>query len=157
MKKTMIFLILLVSLFGCGTTNNDEKNRSEDTKITNDMKQVDDFQVEITVDEELNVIASITYIGEESEKNIYHGGSIFFFNIYQQDGDFEYLGAMDLPLLTTTLVQNEPHQVKFVEMEQIDLEPGTYAFEAMANFSLDADDFIGTNYKITVSTIVEVK
>jgi hypothetical protein len=96
-------------------------------------------------------------MGEEAEKDIYHGGSIFFFNVYQQDGDFEYLGFMDQPLLTTTLIRNEPHRVDFKGIEKLKLKPGTYEFEAIANFSLDSEDVLGTENEIPVSKIEEVE
>lgn len=118
---------------------------------------MDDFRVTINVEKDLNVYATITYIGEEAEKDIYHGGSIFFFNVYQQDGDFEYLGSMVQPLLTTTLIQNEPHRVKLGGFKKGILKPGTYEFEAIANFSLDSDDLLGTEIEIPVSKIKEIE
>ena len=39
---------------------------------------MDDFKVSINVEKDLNVYATVTYIGEAAEKDIYHGGSIFF-------------------------------------------------------------------------------
>ena len=118
---------------------------------------MDDFKVSIHVEKDLNVYATITYIGEAAEKDIYHGGSIFFFNVYQQDGDFEHLGIMEQPLLTTTLIRNEPHKVLFKGIENLTLKTGTYEFEAIADFSLDSDDVLGTKIEIPVSKIVEVK
>ncbi|MHC8514736.1 hypothetical protein [Sporosarcina sp. ITBMC105] len=150
----VVSIILIFGLFGC-VKNNNEENVSGEPKITNDSKQVDDFKVTINVEKDLNVYATITYIGEAAEKDIYHGGSIFFFNIYQQDGDFEYFGAMTQPLITTTLIQNEPHIVKFEGIEKLKLKTGTYEFEAIANFSLDLDDVLETKYEIPVSKITK--
>ncbi|RSL29499.1 hypothetical protein D7Z54_30990 [Salibacterium salarium] len=155
-----VFLILVFGLIGCGTSNNSEENVSAESKITNNSKQVDDFKVSINVEngeKDLNVYAAITYIGEEAEKDIYHGGSIFFFNVYQQDGDFEHLGSMNQPLLTTTLIRNEPHRVDFKGIEKLKLKPGTYEFEAIANFSLDSEDVLGTKMEIPVSKMEEVE
>ena len=64
---------------------------------------------------------------------------------------------MVLPLLTTTLFRNEPHIVKFKGIEKLKLKPGTYEFEAIADFSLDSDDVLGTNIEIPVSKIAEIK
>ncbi|MEZ7173021.1 hypothetical protein [Sporosarcina sp. OR05] len=153
----VVSIILIFGLFGCVKNNNNEENVSGEPKITNDSKQVDDFKVTINVEKDLNVYATITYIGEAAEKDIYHGGSIFFFNVYQQDGDFEYFGAMTQPLITTTLIQNEPHIVKFEGIEKLKLKTGTYEFEAIANFSLDSDDVLETKFEIPVSKITEVK
>lgn len=155
----VIFSILVLGLCGCGTRNNNEENVSGEPKITNQSKQVDDFKVSISVENgenDLNVYATITYLGKEAEKDIYHGGSIFFFNVYQQDGDFEYLGGMEQPLLKTTLVRDEPHRVKFIEIENLNLKQGNYKFEAIADFSSDSDDVLGTKIEIPVSIIEEI-
>ena len=154
-----LLLILVVGLMGCGTNNDDKENAGNEPKNTNESKQMEDFEVTIYAENdesELNVYATITYIGPEAEKNIYHGGSIFYFNIYQQDGDYEYLGAMNQPLLTTTLIQHEAHRVNFEEMKQLELQPGIYEFEAIANISLDSDNMMETALQIPVSTIKEI-
>ncbi|MCM3745182.1 hypothetical protein M3193_13665 [Sporosarcina luteola] len=153
----VVSIILIFGLFGCVKNNNNEENVSGEPKITNESKQVDDFKVTLNVEKDLTVYATITYIGEAAEKDIYHGGSIFFLNVYQQDGDFEYFGAMNQPLLTTTLIRNEPHIVKFKGIEKLKLKTGTYEFEAIADFSLDSDDVLGTKIEIPVSKIAEVK
>jgi len=157
MRGIFIVVTLIFGLFGCVTNNNNVENVSGKPKITNESKQVEEFKVSINVEKDLNVFATITYIGEAAEKDIYHGGSIFFFNVYQLDGDFEYFGAMNQPLLTTTLIRNEPHRVKFKGIEKLELKTGTYEFEAIANISLDSDDVLGTKIEIPVSKIEEVK
>lgn len=73
----VVSIILIFGLFGCVTNNNNEENVSGKPKIANESKQVDDFKVSINVEKDLNVYATITYIGEADEKDIYHGGSIF--------------------------------------------------------------------------------
>lgn len=153
----VVSIFLIFGLFGCVTNNNNEENVSGKPKITNESKQVDDFKVSINVEKDLNVYAAITYIGDAAEKDIYHGGSIFFFSVYQQDGDFEHLDSMEQPLLTTTLIRNEPHRVKFKGIEKLKLKTGTYEFKAIADFSLDSDDVLGTKIEIPVSKIEEVK
>ncbi len=155
-----VFFILVFGLIGCGTGNNGEKNLSEKPKINDESKQVNYFKVSINVEKsknDLDVYATITYIGEEAERYIYHGGSIFFFNVYQQDGDFEYIGNMDQPLLTTTLIRNEPHRVDFNGIEKVKLKPGTYKFEAIADFSLDSDNVLETKIEIPVFKIEEIE
>lgn len=151
---------MVFGLFGCGTGNNTGGNLSKEPKNTDESKQVDDFNVTIHVKnkgENLTVYATITYTGEETEKDIYHGGSIFYFNVYQLDGDFEYFGAMDQPLLTTTLIQNEPHKVYFSELKNQNLKPGIYEFEAIAEFYLDSDDVVQSKIEIPVSKVVEIE
>ncbi len=153
-----LLLILVFGLMGCGTNNNKE-NVSNEPGINNESNQVDDFKVTINVEtgeKDLNVYATIIYMGEEAQKDIYHGGSIFMFNVYQQDGDFEYLGAMNLPLLTTTLIRNEPHRVNFEGIEKLKLKPGTFEFEAIANFSLDSNNVIESKIEIPVYKIVAI-
>ncbi|PIC85867.1 hypothetical protein CSV72_11680 [Sporosarcina sp. P20a] len=156
MKKLLSLLIALIFIMaGCGEeqSKNEKENVSGKPKNTHESKQVDDFKVSIDVEDDLNVFAAITYVGEADEIDIYHGGSIFFFNIFQQDGNFEYESAMTQPLLTTALVRDEPHSVKFEGLERLNLKPGTYEFEAIADISLDSDDVVGTQIKIPVSKI----
>lgn len=162
MKMILIYSILLLSLFGCSTPNEKvedsnekpdvkEVSKQEERTYLNESNQVGDFKVAIAVDKSLHPTASITYVGDEKEKTIYHGGNIFFFNVYQQDGDFKQESAMNQPLLATTLIQNEPHTIQFNELEE--LEKGVYEFEAIANFSLDSEDVMGTKLEIPVSKI----
>ena len=154
------FLVLVFGLSGCVTSNNNgDANVSDKPKTPNNSKTGVDFKVTINVQKskkDPKVYATITYIGEEAEKDIYHGGSIFFFNIYQQDGDFEHIGSMNLPLLTTTLIQNKPLRVDFNEIERLELRAGTYKFEAIANLSLDSDKVIESKIEIPVYKIDEI-
>ena len=150
---------MVFGLIGCETNNNNRENVIGEPTINKESNQVDDFKVTINIENDekyLNVYATITYIGDEAQKDIYHGGSIFMFNIYQQDGDFEYLGAMNLPLLTTTLIRNEPHRVNFEGIEKLELKPGTFEFEAIADFSLDSDNVIESKIEIPVSKVKEI-
>lgn len=156
MKMIFIYTVILLSLFGCSKPNEKVDDLDKNTN-TNESKQVDDFKVSIDVDENLNTVAAITYIGSEDEKDIYHGGNIFWFNIYKKDGDFIHESSMIQPLLTTTLNQNEPHTVTFNSNEDLDLEKGLYEFEVIADFSLDSNDVSGTKLKIPVSKLQEVK
>lgn len=151
----VVSIILVFGLFGCVQNNNSDKNIND--KVTNESKQVDDYKVSIHVEKDLNIYATITFIGEAAKKDIYHGGSIFFFNVYEQNGHLTYEGAMNQPLLTTTLIRNEPHRVNFQGIQQLELKPGTYEFEAIANFSLNSDDILGTKIEIPVSKLVEIK
>ena len=152
----MISAILILGLSGCAITNDNKDHVRTDLVIKNGFNQVGDFKVSIHAEKDLDVYATITYIGDAEKKDIYHGGSIFFFNIDQQDGYFKYEGAMTEPLLTTTLIRNEPHRVDFQGIEQLGLEEGLYEFEAIANFSLDSEDMVGTKSEVPVSTIQEV-
>lgn len=156
MKRLLILMsTVFFILFGCEqqTATKDEHQ----AKHVKESEQVNDFQVSITHDDELNVYAIITYVGDANEIDIYHGGSIFYFNIHQEDGDFEYIGAMNQPLLTTTLIRNEPHQVAFNHLKELHLKKGIYRIEAIADISLDPDDVVGTTIQIPVSKIIEIK
>ncbi len=158
MKKLLMLLIVFSFLIaGCGQEQARKKDANDQSEVTDESNQVDDFKVSIHVEDELDAYATITYVGEEAEKDIYHGGSIFFFNNYQLDGDFKDIGAMHLPLLTTTLIQNEPHRVTFNNLDNITLKPGKYKFEAIAQFSLDSEDILGTEIEIPVSKMVVVE
>lgn len=101
--------------------------------------------------------ATITYVGDEVEKNIYHGGSIFLFNIYQQSGDIEYEGFKTLALKKTTLIRKEPLKEYFYGIKELELKEGIYKFEAIANFSLDSEYVLETRVDIPVSKFHEVK
>lgn len=168
MKMIIINGLLLLSLFGCSASTekvvnvDKEPNVMSDAKIeklhiSNETKQVDDFKVSIDVDDNLVVSATITYIGGEPEKEIYHAGDIFWYRIYQQDGDFKYESAMTLPLLNTTLIQNEPHTIKFNWDKDLQLEEGLYEFEVIADFSLDSTNIVGSQLTIPVSKLQEVQ
>ncbi|CAG9620907.1 hypothetical protein [Sutcliffiella rhizosphaerae] len=154
----LLIIILVFGLFGCGKNNTSEENVRDDSFINNDSQQInDDFKVSINVENSekaLNVYATITYTGEEAEKDIYHSGRIFFFNVYQQDGGFDYIGDMDEPQLTTTLFKNEPHIEIFNVLDMPNLNPGTYKFEAIASFSLSSE--LASNIEIPVSKIEEI-
>lgn len=154
------FLVLFFGLSGCATSNtNDNEKVNDKPKITNESKTVADFKVTINVQKshkDPKVYATITYIGVEAEKDIYHGGSIFFFTIDQQDGDFEYVETMTLPLITTTLVKNKPLRVDFNGIKRIELLAGTYKFEAIANFALDSDKVTESKIEIPVYKIYKI-
>jgi len=154
LSYTLLIIILIFGLFGC---DSEEKVRDESYKKS-DSQHVDDFKVSINVEnseEALNVYASITYTGEETEVDIYHGGEIFYFNVYQQDGDFEFFGAMDDPQLKTTLFKNEPHKVTFNVLEMPSLKQGIYEFEAIAAFSLNSET--SSNIMIPVYMLKEIE
>lgn len=158
----IMFSIIILSLSACGTDNSGNKqlNIQEFKEEVDEVNQEGDFEVSMNVekvDETLDVYATITYLGEEDKRIIYHGGSIFFFNIYQLDGDFEFLGGMDQPLLSTILKQNEKHRVEFNHPGLKELKPGIYEFEAIANISLDDENMRESTGEIPVSKIVELE
>lgn len=159
MKMIFMYSILLLSLFGCSTPNEKldvkEDTLQEERTYLNESNQVGDFKVSIALNESLHPTASITYVGDQPEKTIYHGGNIFFFNIYQQDGHFKQESAMNMPLLSTTLIQNKPHTIQFNEVGE--LEKGLYKFEAIASFSLNSDDVMGTKLEIPVSKLQQIQ
>jgi hypothetical protein len=163
-KKVLLTMLLVItlSLYACGTDNSGEEqlNIEEIKEEAVEVKQQGDFEVSINVEENeetLDVYATITYLGEEDNHVIYHGGSIFFFNIYQLDGDFEYLGGMNEPLLSTTLNKDEEYKVEFNYPGLEKLKPGIYEFEAIADISLDEEQIVESNVQIPVSKIVEIK
>ena len=157
MNKVLTVLLIVFSLVfglvGCGT------GTTVEPKVFEESNQVDDFEVklEIEKDKELAVSATVIYLGEKNKIDIYHGGSIFYFNIYQKDGNFEYLGSMELPLLTTTLTRNEPHKVEITDSVLNELEPGTYEFEVIAVISLDIENIVDSLINIPVSLIIVVE
>ena len=155
----VLFLILSLGLFGCGYDQNNTSSNSEEPEVTEALEREGDFEVQIEVvrsEEGLTVEASITYLGDEDKVDIYHGGSIFYFNIYEQDGDFEYLGAMDAQLLTTELLPKEPHNIEINYPILEELEPGIYEFEAEAVFSLDEEHITDTMINIPASVMVSL-
>jgi hypothetical protein len=162
MKKIIfcsMFAILIFGFAGCGTGNSGGSATGQGSEISTESKQEGDFEVSINVGndgEDVDAYATITYVGEEDKTDIYHGESIFLFNIYQQDGDFEHGGGMGDIEVTTTLTKNEPHNVELYGMDVNALEPGTYEFEAVADFSLDEENMLDSQNEIVVSTIIEI-
>jgi hypothetical protein len=158
-KRVPVILLLILSLgfgvAGCGTNLDSESiTIDEPETVYREINRVDDFEVELQITEKnegRTITATITYSGEESEIDIYHGGSIFYFNIYEIDGDFEHMGSMDGPLLTTVLTRNEPHKVEMVDVALDELQSGSYEFEAVAIFSLDIEQIGDTLVEIPVS------
>jgi hypothetical protein len=141
MKKLRIIIFLSILLFGmcgCNFTINEESKNFNHVQPTESIKRVDDFIIEIYT-ENNEVIATITYVGEQQEFHIYHGGRIFLFNVYQVDGNYELLGAMEQPLLTTKLLKGYPHKETYNGPTIDTLKSGIYQFEAIAMFSLDEE------------------
>lgn len=155
MKKVWLLMLLVVGLVGCGTSDQNSGSNSEQIKTT-ESSQVNDFKVTLHLEENLEMYATITYSGEEAEVEINHGGSIFFFNIHQQDGSFEYESVMTEQLLTTNLVANEPYRVDFNQVKKLELNKGKYEFQAIADFSVSSNDGTVTPLKIPVSIVREI-
>ncbi|TFB22860.1 hypothetical protein E3U55_06375 [Filobacillus milosensis] len=155
----MLCSILIFGLYGCGTKGDGAATVSqvvEDEKAT---AQEGEFEVSINVEqkgENLDVYATITYLGDQDQKTIYHGGSIFFFNVYQVGGDFEHIGGMEQPLLSTDLKKGEAHKVEFNHPGLTELKPGTYEFEAIADISIDDEKMVDTKLEVPVTTVVEI-
>ncbi|ADU32050.1 hypothetical protein [Evansella cellulosilytica] len=156
----VVFFVLVIGLFGCGTEESRDSSSSDERLINSEETNQDgEFEVSIHVgndSNDLEVYGTISYIGDKDKINIFHGGSIFFFHIYEVNGDFEHIGGMDQPLLRTTLTKDEAHKVTFIHPVLDELEPGDYEFEAIADFSLDEDNIVNTQIEIPVSTIVEI-
>ncbi|WP_078551385.1 lipoprotein [Bacillus alkalicellulosilyticus] len=156
MKKIRLGILWIVAITVIGACG--QKEVMQDNVIhIEETNQVEEYitTIELIVDQHLEVNATLTYVGEKAEQMIYHGGEIFHYEIVQQDGDFEYTSPMNLPLLTTTLAQNEAHSVTFDDIKLRDLVPGTYEFSIIANFSLN-DDF-SPNIKVPVSAILTIE
>ncbi len=130
----------------------------ESSSNSTETKKQGDFEVRIFAeqDQELNVYATLTYRGEEESIDIYHATWIFYFGITQLDGDYETTIGMEEPLRTTTLVKDEPH-VEQLKTDTLNLKPGKYKFEAIADFSTNSEKMLETGSEIPVSTVVEVK
>lgn len=78
MKKLLVLLIIFSFLIaGCGQEQARKKDRNDQPEVTDESNQVDDFKVSMDVEDELDAYATITYVGEEAEKEIYHGGKYF--------------------------------------------------------------------------------
>ena len=172
MGKLFVFMILIFVLLGC-TTNSDEESVSDKSVSKNGTKQIDDintmkqfdndtiqvgdFIVSLHAENESNVYATITYVGDEFEKTIFHGGSIFHFDIYQLNGELEYQSFMTLKSEETTLIRNEPLKEYLYGIKESELKEGIYKIEATANFYLNPENEVESRLVVPISKFHEIK
>ncbi|WP_096153045.1 MULTISPECIES: hypothetical protein [Bacillus] len=139
---------------------------------------VDDFHLYLAsekevydVNDEVMMIAELTYKGEKHTIDIFHAASPFFFNIKEETRGINIDYAMDQPLLQTTLEKDLPLREKYEKTggysDQDDKEfvafmkeflagetfpKGKYTVEGVADFYISED---GGNKTYNIKTIIQ--
>lgn len=151
MMKNYLYVVavMLIVLAGCG----DAASNKETTHMT---RQVDDFDIDVMVEESPTAYATITYTGEDETQNIEHGGSIFLFNLYDEHGKREYVDAMTEQLVTTTLEQNKALRVDFTQLSNLELKKGRYTLEVIADFWLPVESLETIDRPITMDIFLDI-
>ena len=193
--KDKISLIILLVVFPIITLisiyifyQNTLKNQEEPVVHTNDIsstyygieskESVDDFHMYLASEkevyeqnEEVVMIAEITYKGEYEKIDIFHAASPFFFNIKEETRGINIDYVMNQPLLQTTLEKNVPLQEKYQKTggysDQDDEEyvafmkefltgktfpKGKYTVEGVASFYIEED---GEEKTYNIKTIIQ--
>ena len=168
------------------------KNQEEPVVHTNDIssnpygieskESVDDFHMYLASEKEVYeqnedvvMIAELTYKGEHQKIDIFHAASPFIFNIKEETRGINIDYVMNQPLLQTTLEKDVPLQEKYEKTggysDQDDKEyvafmkefltgktfpKGKYAVEGVASFYIEED---GEEKTYNIKTIIrfEVK
>ena len=121
MKIIVYIVTLAFILVACGTTNNSTGSGIKDPlpPTENEVKE-GDFVYRIFSEKDvynefsdLAIFAELTYVGDEESIDIYHGGSAFSFPFIERTREFDVGYAMNDPLLTTTLIKDEPFREKY--------------------------------------------
>ena len=141
-------------------------------------ESVDDFHIYLASEkevyeqnEEVVMIAELTYKGDYQKIDIFHGGSPFIFNIKEETRGITIDYVMDQPLLQTTLEKDVPLQEKYKKTggygDQDEKEyvafmkefltgkmfpKGKYTVEGVASFYIDED---GEEKTFSIKTIVQ--
>ncbi|WP_339213836.1 hypothetical protein [Solibacillus sp. FSL W8-0372] len=127
MKKITIilsFVFISIILFGC--------QQSNDKKLDNEVSYTDklETQAEVTEgdftyrlvtekaeyseNEPIKIYAELEYTGDKGEIEIFHAASPFSFPMVETTRNYEIEYAMDMPLLSKTLVKGEPLRGEYV-------------------------------------------
>lgn len=121
MLRIIYFSAFVFVLVACGTTNNGSGSAIKDSlpPPENEVKEGDFVYRLFTENDVYNefgdiaVGAELTYVGDEESIDIYHAESAFHFPFVERTREFEVGFAMNEPLLTTTLLKDEPFRQKY--------------------------------------------
>ncbi len=116
--KKLLFVFACLLLIGC--SNSDEPIPGTDSIPNAYKEESDDFIYELEVSpttiasgEEINIVAKLTYIGDEDEIIISHAASPFYFDLYETTRGYDIQCAMDIPSIVTILKKGEPLITKY--------------------------------------------
>ena len=121
MQRIIYLLALTFIVVACGTTNNSSGSGIKDSFLQdrNEVKEVY-FVYRIFSEKDvynesgdIAVFAELAYVGDEESIEIFHGGSAFSFPFIERTREFDVGYAMNDPLLTTTLLKDEPFRQKY--------------------------------------------
>ena len=121
MQRIIYLVALIFIVVACGTTNNSSGSGIKDSlPPTESEVKEGDFVYRIFSENDvynefgdLAVFAELTYVGDEESIEIFHGGSAFSFPFLERTREFDVGYAMNDPLLTTTLIKDEPFRQKY--------------------------------------------
>lgn len=144
MKRIIYVIALIFILVACGTTMGGSGSAIKDSLPPPENEVTEgDFVYRISSEKdvynefgEVAIFAELTYVGDLESIDIYHAESAFHFPFVERTREFEVGYAMNEPLLTTTLVKDEP-------------------FRQMYSFAGGYSDDDTKEYQQFVNTIIE--
>ena len=119
MKKLLCAIACLL-LVGCGNPDDSKPTPGTVSYPNSYREESEDFIYELEVSptkiasgEEINIVAKLTYIGDEDEIVISHAASPFYFDLYETTRGYDIYYFMDTPNIGTTLKKGEPLVTKY--------------------------------------------
>ncbi|KAA0957605.1 hypothetical protein ACQKDD_18215 [Planococcus kocurii] len=147
LKAFSILVFLLLTLWGCT-----DKSSSTNYNDLNSSDQKGDFKVEVFSkdNDKKSIYATLTYIGEEEEVSILHGGDEALYFLIFKNEELLNPGSRTDQGTKAILKQNEPLIINLDKSYQDLLKSGDYQIVAIADMSYDTPE--STQYRIPVST-----
>ncbi len=184
-KWSLLFISILILVVGCGTF---EKNNGTTSKYEHENKKEaiesnDQFSFRLysekevyQVGEPLEIIAELTYIGGKQSITISHAASPIWLHTMNLTEDYQFVGAMNQPLLITELKSGVPFVQKyqfsggtyyegapgksysdevFHKMAEEQFPPGQYEIKGNTDFAV-GEDILDNKIRLETSIIFSV-
>lgn len=121
MKKVFFIIICSLVLFGCNSKKGIQPELAEEDRYPTEFSVAnEDFQYTLKVGaakyqvgDELDITATLTYIGDQNEISISHAASPFYFELEEQTRDYTIDYPMNAPLIITVLKNGETIEEKY--------------------------------------------
>ena len=144
--KKLLFVFACLLLIGCSNSDDSKPTPGTDSIPNAYKEEIDDFIYELEVSpttiasgEEINIVAKLTYIGDEDEIVISHAASPFYFDLYETHRGYDIPYSMDMPRIATTLKKGEPLIKKYGTT-------GGFGEEQAAEYKQFMKAFLSGNY-----------
>lgn len=146
MKTWLMLVCSCLLLFGC----NKEGNVDESQVVYPETfeAETEDFRYELYVSQNtfsygqpIDIIASLTYIGDEEEIVISHAASPFYFPMKETTRAYDIDYPMNVPLVSTTLKKDVPLTEQYVPS-------GSYSDTDEAEYVTFMKEFLEGNYPV---------